>query len=54
MPGSKHDYANKIQHPKPIGEGLPVAARKEWNQTLRAQYWMERARTELLRRGVIE
>jgi hypothetical protein len=49
---SKHNYANKTQHPKPAGEGLPTHARKEWDESLRQEYWKERARTELLKRGV--
>ncbi|WP_029448338.1 HNH/ENDO VII family nuclease [Candidatus Odyssella thessalonicensis] len=52
MPRSKHKYANKIQHPKSAGEGLPAEARKEWNESLREKYWKERAKTELLKRGI--
>jgi|GEM_PF-4338875 len=51
IPRDKHSYANKIQHPKPIGEGLPAEVRAEWD-ALRKDYYKERARTELLRRGV--
>ncbi|WP_010299838.1 HNH/ENDO VII family nuclease [Candidatus Odyssella thessalonicensis] len=50
IPENLHDYNNKIQHPKGKGAGLEEQARKEWNNTLRKNYWKERARTELLRR----
>lgn len=52
IPRVNHNYANKVQHPKPKGEGLPEAARKEWNEKLREAYYKERARTELLKRGL--
>ncbi len=54
IPGLDHNAKNMIQHPKPVGEGLPEAARKEWNNVLREAYYKERARTELLRRGLVE
>jgi hypothetical protein len=52
IPKPNHNFANKVQHPKPTGEGLPKEARKEWNETLRKAYYSERARTELLKRGL--
>jgi hypothetical protein len=51
IPRSKHNSANKVQHPKENGAGLPDSARKEWNESLRPAYWKERANSELLRRG---
>ncbi len=54
IPRDRHSYANKIQHPKPAGSGLPVDARLEWEKNLRKNYYKERASTELLRRGIFE
>ena len=53
IPRNRHSYANKVQHPKLPGEGLPDEARKEWDNILRAKYNKERARTELLKRGLL-
>lgn len=52
IPGNKHNSANKVQHPKPKGEALPKDARDHWDDGFRNSYYSERARTELLRRGI--
>ena len=54
IPRPNHNAKNLVQHPKPIGEGLPDMARKEWNDILRKSYYKERAKTELLKRGLVE
>jgi hypothetical protein len=50
MPGDMHKIGNKNQHPLGNKGGLSETERVDWYK-LRKQYWKERAKTELLRRG---
>lgn len=51
IPADRHNYRNKIQHPKPVGEGLSPEARRDWNN-FRKGFNKARAEAELIRRGI--
>lgn len=50
IPEHKHTISNPNQHPLGISGGLTASERSDWDK-LRKQYWKERAKTELLKRG---
>ncbi|MBS0272651.1 MAG: hypothetical protein JSR85_08415, partial [Proteobacteria bacterium] len=55
IPGPKHDITHKVQHPygNIKGSGLTDEERIDWNK-LRKKFNKERAKQELIRRGVLD